>query len=425
MAKGFSLAGAVAEPHARYETDSASPYLSPGGSEADLSKVWEGQTFPPEAMTSRDGARLRVVYRGRRGRGAGPDFRDAIIAAPYGLLEGDVELHMRAGDFRRHRHHLDSAYDGVVLHLVLEHDGETETVLNNGRRVPIVALADWLRARAGQMERWLERAPLWQEPCRDSLTRFGRGEVTRTLDRLGDMRFRAVTAAFTKRLAGGEAANEIAWRGLLEALGYGGERERFRALAEAAPWYLLGQQLSAGTYEDRRREALRALLEVDRGSSTRPSSLRPGNRFDKRVQAAAVYAARWTEGIVQVFQPLLSLDGGNAARELVRSLMVPGVVGRGRAVEMAANAMLPLLAAIEGGLFERPAERVYALLPLPARYGSVRHLHEAVGNDARGTWKREKEQDRGIGVNARRQQGMLYLLRQYCTQGGCGRCPLS
>ena len=30
-----------------------------------------------------------------------------------------------------------------------------------------------------------------------------------------------------------------------------------------------------------------------------------------------------------------------------------------------------------------------------------------------------------VRPSARRQQGMLYLLKQYCTQGGCGRCPLS
>jgi hypothetical protein len=30
-----------------------------------------------------------------------------------------------------------------------------------------------------------------------------------------------------------------------------------------------------------------------------------------------------------------------------------------------------------------------------------------------------------MAIDFRRQQGMLYLLKQYCTQGGCGRCPLS
>ncbi len=54
---------------------------------------------------------------------------------------------------------------------------------------------------------------------------------------------------------------------------------------------------------------------------------------------------------------------------------------------------------------------LYRSLPRPAKYGAVRHLDEAVGTDVR--------------VNGRRQQGMLFLLRNYCTQGRCGSCPLS
>jgi hypothetical protein len=108
---------------------------------------------------------------------------------------------------------------------------------------------------------------------------------------------------------------------------------------------------------------------------------------------------------------VLELEGEAAVRELLRLLTVPGAIGRSRAIEIAANVVLPLLAAMHGGRHEGAAERLYALLPLLARYGAVRHLHEAVGG--------------GVRLNARRQQGMLYLLKQYCTQGGCGRCPLS
>jgi hypothetical protein len=93
---------------------------------------------------------------------------------------------------------------------------------------------------------------------------------------------------------------------------------------------------------------------------------------------------------------------------LLAALTAPGAIGRGRAIEIAANAVLPCAAA--AGLDEA-AEAVYARLPSPAIYGSVRHLHQALG--------------KAVPPNARRQQGMLYLLREHCTQGGCGRCVLS
>jgi hypothetical protein len=99
--------------------------------------------------------------------------------------------------------------------------------------------------------------------------------------------------------------------------------------------------------------------------------------------------------------------GGRASR-LIDAVTVPGLVGRPRAVELLTNAVLPVIAAAgEDSL----AEAAYGALPLPARYGAVKHIHAALGGE--------------VPLNARRQQGMLYLLKQYCTQGGCGKCPLS
>lgn len=112
----------------------------------DLSALWADHNFPLEALPSRPGRRFQVVYRGRKGRGPGPDYLDAIIAIETGeLLQGDVELHQRASDFVRDGHHLDRAYNGVILHVVLWDDSVVGgTALESGREVPIVALGPWL-----------------------------------------------------------------------------------------------------------------------------------------------------------------------------------------------------------------------------------------------------------------------------------------
>ena len=90
-------------------------------------------------------------------------------------------------------------------------------------------------------------------------------------------------------------------------------------------------------------------------------------------------------------------------KDLGRSL-----VGPGRAVEVLTNAVLPFFAAAVAGQAGRAME-MYRTLPRPAAYGAVRHLHEALGT--------------AIRVDTRRQQGMLFLLRHYCSQGRCGGCP--
>jgi hypothetical protein len=181
----------------------------------------------------------------------------------------------------------------------------------------------------------------------------------------------------------------------------------------------------------------------------RAHALRPANRPENRLRGAAALAARFAEmgpfacleraleatsesgqgagattenggsnvlGGARISnfkrlskQPTRLDDKANAA--MLSLLTVPGCIGRSRAVELLANAVLPCLAAVGPEGRARRVEALYARLPLPARYGAVRHLHEAAG--------------RAVHVDFRRQQGMLYLLRQYCTQGGCGRCPLS
>ncbi len=363
--------------------------------ESDLWRLWEGQRFPKASLITADGRALRVVFRGQPGRGPGPDFRGAIISAPEGLLQGDVELHVRTSDFRRHGHHLDPAYADIALHVVFFHDEDGETELPGGRMAPVVTLG------GPRLAAWLERAPRWGEPCRDSLGRLGADEVGRTLERLGAMRFRQKAAVFRKRLAGGEEIEQALWSGLLEALAFGGEREAFRQLALDAPWDRVRSEAASGAGE--MLQGAFMPVAVRRG-------IRPGNSASRRLAGAAILAERFAEpGLAaSLIGPLAEPE--TAAADIVSVLVVPHLVGRARAIEIAANAVLPLAAALCGDEGAWRVEGVFAQLPLPARYGSVRHLHEAAS---------------GLGLDARRQQGMLYLQNQYCTRGGCGRCPLS
>lgn len=381
----------LAEAPARYHAGQRRP-------ESDLWRLWEGQRFPKTALVTADGRPLRVIFRGQPGRGPGPDFRGAMIAGPDGLLQGDVELHVRTSDFRRHGHHTDPAYADVALHVVFFHDENGDTLLPGGRAAPVLALAG---PRLGS---WLEHAPRWGEPCRDAVVRLGADEVGRALERLGGMRFRQKAAAYRKRLAGGENIEQVLWAGLVEALAFGGEREAFRRLAADAPWVNVRSAAREG-----RAAALALLTEQYVFAGTR-CGVRPGNSAERRLEGAAALAVRFAgPGLAaSLVGPLAEPE--TAAREIVAALMVPGLVGRSRAIEIAANGVLPLAAALCDGPAAEVIEGVFARLPLPARYGNVRHLSEAAS---------------GLRLDARRQQGMLYLQRQYCTQGGCGRCPLS
>ncbi len=368
--------------------------------ERELSDIWRDQSFTRRGLTTAGGLPLRVVYRGRPGPGAGPDFRDAVLVLGGVPVQGDIELHVRASDFRRHGHHLDPAYGDVALHVVFIGDDGGETPLPGGGRAPVLVLGREANGR---------RAP-FGEPCRDAVARSGAGAVTKTLDRLGLMRFRQKSAAWSKRLAAGEEPEQALWSGLLEALGYGGAREEMRCVAEAAPWQAVANAVRAGGAKAA-AWVLRSTWLAAQPNALWQAGLRPGNRPERRIEGAAALVARFLERGGVAAALLAPLDEDESPETTIAALTVPRLVGRARAAEITANAVLPLAAALCGESAARRYEAQFARLPLTARYGAVRHLHEAAGEAVR--------------VNTQRQQGMLYLLRQYCSQGGCGKCPLS
>jgi hypothetical protein len=209
------------------------------------------------------------------------------------------------------------------------------------------------------------------------------------------------------------ALDELLWAGLLEALGYGGQRELMRAVAAGLRWGRLAAAVSGLAARERPAGAYRLLVQALDAARLRVPlvlrPLRPGNRPETRLKGAAALAARFaSRGLRTTLAPHLQRAADGRPATLIACFVVPGAIGRARAVEIITNAVLPLLSA---GGESAAAEAVYRVLPLPARYGPVRHIRRALGGK--------------VPLNARRQQGMLYLLKQYCTQGGCGRCPLS
>jgi len=201
-----------------------------------------------------------------------------------------------------------------------------------------------------------------------------------------------------ERLDGGEALEELVWAGLLEGLAYGGDREAFRRLAAVVTWASLADRLRPLAPGEREAVA-KGLLE--RGFAalavSPPRAVRPGNGPERRIAGAAALCVRFAaNGPAQALLALVALPPRRAASALVRALSVAGLVGRARAVELAVNAVLPCAAARAVSAEEEShVGEVYGALPLPVRYGAVRHLHRALVP---------------VRPSARRQQGMLYLL---------------
>jgi hypothetical protein len=426
--------------------------------EAQLAWIWRGRRFPAGALVTREGVPVNVIFQGRPGRGPGPDFRGAVIAGPSGLpLRGDVELHVRSSSFRAHGHETDASYANVILHVVFEDDTGADTPLPGGRTAPVVALAPWVARRADDLQRWLAQPLLWREPCHDAVMRLGGEGVVAALDAEGDRRLSAKVkrAAQTIQQHGVEQA---LYEGLLEAAGYGGNAPTMLALARLLPFarldaftahsgdrpfhmeaLLLG---AAGLLPSQRRHSGPVEPYVERlerafAASGLPSlgperwklwGVRPANMPARRIAGCAalfapgppsrLFAALEARTVNEAIRPFTA-----APAPFWRDRYDPcsgparlgaATIGRSRALELMINVVIPVaLASPDAGLAGK-ARALWEKLPRPAAYGATRFVENALASEGVR-----------VPVNARRAQGLLALHRDWCSQNGCGRCPLS
>jgi hypothetical protein len=84
--------------------------------------IWKLQYFDKQALTTCQGEKLTIVSPGTRNEHAGPDFLNAHIVLGNISWHGHIELHTKASSWQAHKHHVDSAYENVILHVVWHND---------------------------------------------------------------------------------------------------------------------------------------------------------------------------------------------------------------------------------------------------------------------------------------------------------------
>jgi Protein of unknown function (DUF2851) len=402
-------------------------------SEADLSRIWAGQRFPAEALRAVDGRRLQVLNPGRRGAASGPDFLDAVVLLDGEERRGDIELHVRASSFRSHGHESDPAYANLALHVVYRADAGAATTLHGGAGAPVAAFADWLEDRSAEIASWLAAPALWREPCTDAIARLGLERVRSSLEDAGLRRFEARAEAMAAAInESGE--DEALWRALLEILGQGGDREGFRRLARSLPWRLAataGDSLEATLLwvaglgpphlqpPPPHPEVLAGPAPAGQLAPLRPPIAvtgRPANHPGRRLRGLAGLAGRARGDLVTYARDgVAKADGPKALVAAWQAGSVPGgaLIGPARAQELVLNAVLPFTAACSSSPDTSLA--LLAQLPPAPVYGKTRFLET---NLSAGVGRRTVK-------SALQQQGLLSFLLEWCSKGGCGRCPLS
>ena len=83
-----------------------------------LHYIWEHCLWAGLEQQTTDGRSVEILSVGTHNRDAGPDYSHARIRIDGKEWVGNIEIHVCSSDWIKHHHHVDKAYDNVILHVV-------------------------------------------------------------------------------------------------------------------------------------------------------------------------------------------------------------------------------------------------------------------------------------------------------------------
>ncbi|MBK7856520.1 MAG: DUF2851 family protein [Bacteroidetes bacterium] len=87
-----------------------------------LYHLWKFKLFNTLNLKTTSGESIEILKPGNLQFDSGPDFFNAQIKINETLWAGNVEIDMYASDWVKHKHHKDTAYNKIILHVVYEVD---------------------------------------------------------------------------------------------------------------------------------------------------------------------------------------------------------------------------------------------------------------------------------------------------------------
>ncbi len=379
--------------------------------EDDIAHRW--WALPPgSVLPLADGGWVRLVFPGYPGGSVGPDVHDAVLCLspstgplvagelPSRTPEqhvGDVEFHMRASDWVVHQHHTDPRYNNVILHVVLVCDGTGSTIRQDGHAVPVCSLQD---LPLTTLPLPLSSEKLWA--CHRIMPSLSIAEVDRLLLQAGLLRFEQKAHTFVEQLHQAASIDEYSLYdtclipALAEGLGYGRDREFFRA---------------AG---------LRLLNKAHHIPEPQGRALQPSPLDAARLRVLARLVAQWSTPSVWVkLHGVLLLDLPSSAIQLdavlqaIRDMFCMQGLSLARTDILICNVVLPFAAAI--ALLEHDT-------PLYNRAQTLYMQHPGLSSNRITRLMSAQllllEEPQG----SCRQQGLHFIYQQTCRKKHCEIC---
>ena len=438
-----------------------------------IARLWEAGYFNSIPLLTSGDIPVVVLSLGRKNMDSGPDFKHIAVKIDGVIHQGDMEIHLSANDWYQHGHHLDSAYNDVVLHLVVGRKSERPAIRHNQQPVFAEVYVEISHEEIDRLKQTCsEEAAII--PCR--YRRLADSDKVRLVEKAGMIRFANKAACFLEEREQ-SSWNQIIYKGLMEALGYSKNQRPFRRLSQLLPYEavirelrrspapglievqalffgvagllpsqdprLLLKDADARTYIDEIEgvwEKIRMTIGIQPMSKEMWQffRLRPNNFPTRRLAGASMLLSRFvTEGLLERLTGLCGMHR-NDTGELIRSLellflcesrdfwkthyrfedqkheakKVPLLIGRDRSREIVVNIILP---ALYGYSEEEGNAELKKIIADVARQYPKTSSNQTI-----------KYMIDHLGLRSVRtsmqQQGLIHLHKNYCRKLECDRC---
>ena len=442
-----------------------------------VSHIWDNGYFTKDALRTKDGRNLQVIYHGEKNDDSGADFQNAEIKVDGRLCKGDVEIHVRNSHWRAHRHHTNPRYNSAILHVTMWDDSiSLLTRKQNGEYIPTLVLYDYLDDSIGKLWKTIENGEEKPTLCSGKAKAMTLESIGAVLDRAGMDRFRLRIQVFQKRLEHleGKDEDQLLYEGIMEALGYSKNKEPFLQLAQKTPLGILAGQSPekiqaillgvAGLlpsqddrkveFDEETKEYINKIEEIWKSFLPQLGDaqmsreqwefkIRPVNFPTKRI-AGMSYILSNCDGKphTSFLATLRSAFGNVKTTQKLRDILIPRasgywtehytlggkrhkempfLIGRNRADDIVINVILPVIFGHakrwENRGLQQTAQAVYA------NYGKLQ-ANKATRDVTNRIFHDSSEQHGSVINSAMRQQGLIYLYKNFCAVRNCEDCLL-
>ncbi|MBU0487345.1 MAG: DUF2851 family protein [Bacteroidetes bacterium] len=198
-----------------------------------LAYIWMSRMFIPGILHTVNGDNVEIINSGTPNNDAGPDIFNAMIKINGTLWAGNVEFHVRSSDWYHHGHHLDPAYDNIILHVVFESD--TDVRRPDKTKIPELELKGKIQSGFLEKYHFLMNNKKWI-PCENLIGETSSLLATSAAETMLVERFTRKAESILQLMEAHKLSwSEILYRSLASNFGFKLNGIAFEMLASSVP----------------------------------------------------------------------------------------------------------------------------------------------------------------------------------------------